>query len=1017
MKKTWLFLGCLGVLTVLLATVSVPGSTSEKAANQSEPASMVVRDLPQPEKPGPSAAKPQKRGLVADYGKLPLPFIENRGQLAEEVKYYTRGRGKAVFFTPEEIVFSLQDFPLSMTRDRAPLHRNNPPAALESRRSAVARLSPVRVNKEVEIVPLDPLEGKVNYLTGNDPRNWRTDIPTYAAVLYREAFPGIDLKFYGARRLLEYDIIVKPGADPRRAQFAYSGVRKLALTKEGDLRVILPEGLEISQKKPVVYQEINGRRVARQGKFILGQKKGDSFTYGFEVAAYDQRHPLVIDPPVLIYSSYLGGSGGPNLPVGATAFDGGNGIAADANGNAYVVGTTAANSFPVKNAFQPSRKGDFDCFVTKINAAGTVVVYSTYLGGNHDESGFAIAVDAAGSAYITGKTNSTDFPLKNAFQNAKKGEWDAFVTKLSADGKDLVYSTYLGGSGLEAGCGIAVDGAGSAYVSGVTIDEGTFNISASIITYTTDFPLKNALQPMIGHRFLSFPPSYGNLDSQQHDAFVSKFSPDGQTLIYSTFLGGEAYEENPRIAVDNAGNAYVAGVTTSIKFPVKNFYQGTIKGTWKTPQGETWGRDLFLTKINAAGSDKVYSTYLGGTNSEYFEGIAIDNIGGVYLTGWTISADFPTNNAIQSLPKGNDDGFVTRFRENLVGTAQFPQLDYSTYLGGKNPDYCYAIAADDKGNAYVTGKTASNLSFPVYDPLQGTGKGLCDIFVAMINPLGKFIYSTQLGGGDVDGGRGIAVDKKSNVYVTGETSSTNFPTKVPFQPTKKEGIDAFVLKIAPKIQQDGLKAFFTLDGDAKDVSGNDRHGRVRLARKIKRGLEGGCYYFYQTGSYIQAPVYINPDEYPRLTIGAWVRVPEQVLAEPAVRMVLSCDNGGFDRGFGLDYRGGTYGWSAFCGNKAVLGALPVTPGKWTFVAVVYNQLAGRGQGTVRLHVDNQVLTGQGILGKGLNYIHIGANPTYGEYFEGHIDNVFIFDWALSPKQINYIRRNRASGVLSLPRPE
>ena len=1016
MKKTWLFLRCLGVLTVLSAAISSPGSTSERAVNQSEPAFSVARDLPEPEKSGPPAGKPQKVGIVTGYGKLPLYFIENRGQLAGEVKYYARGRGKAIFFTPEEIVFSLQDLPLPPARDRAHLRRNEPPAALESRRSAVARLSPVGLGKELEIVGLEPLEGEVNYFTGNDPRNWRTNIPTYGAVLYRQAFPGIDLKFYGAGRLLEYDIIVRPGADPRKAQFAYSGVKELALTKEGDLRVILPEGLELRQQKPVIYQEINGRRVAREGRFILWKKKGDSFTYGFEVAAYDQRHPLVIDPPVLIYSTYLGGSGGADAGWGLGA-DFATGIAADANGNAYVLGVTSANSFPVKNAFQSSRKGDADCFVTKINAAGTAVVYSTYLGGNKYDLGNAIAVDGSGSAYVTGHTNSADFPLKNAFQNTKKGEKDAFVTKLSPDGKSLVYSTYLGGSGSEVGWGIAVDAAGSAYVSGETLDKGTFNFGGSSVTYTTDFPLKNALQPMIGHRFLSSPPAPGNLDSQQHDAFVSKFSPDGQSLIYSTFLGGEAYEEKPRIAVDNAGNAYLAGVTASIKFPVKNYYQGNIKGTWKTPQGELWGRDLFLTKINAAGSEMVYSTYLGGTDSEYFEGIAIDNNGGVYLTGWTISPDFPTKNAIQSLQKGNDDGFVTKFRETLIGTAQFPQLDYSTYLGGVNPDYCYAIAADDMGRAYVTGKTSSVYSFPVLDPIQGTGKGSCDIFVAMINSLGQFVYSTQLGGNSVDGGWGIAVDKKYNVYVAGETSSTNFPTKVPLQPTKNAGMDAFVLKIAPKVQQDGLKAFFPLNGDAMDVSGNDRHGQVHRARIVTRGFEGKAYYFYQTGSYIQAPVYINPDEYPRLTMGAWVRVPEQVLAEPAVRMVLSCDNGGYDRGFGLDYRGETFGWSAFCGDKAVLGALPVTPGKWTFVAVVYNQLAGRGQGTVRLYVDNQVLSGTGILGNGLDYIHIGGNPTYGEYFEGYIDNVFIFDWALSPKEINYIRRNRASGVLSLPRPE
>jgi hypothetical protein len=340
-------------------------------------------------------------------------------------------------------------------------------------------------------------------------------------------------------------------------------------------------------------------------------------------------------------------------------------------------------------------------------------------------------------------------------------------------------------------------------------------------------------------------------------------------------------------------------------------------------------------------------------------------------------------------------------------------LTYSTYLGGKNSDYCFGIATDEWGNAYVTGRTASSTSFPKVDPLQTTLKGSCDAFVAMFNAVGQFVYCTHLGGVSVDAGHAIAVDSKYNVYVAGETSSPDFPTKVPLQKTKGAGFDAFVLKIAPKISQKGLMAFYSFDGDAQDVSGNSRHGEVHRVKRVK-GFEGEAYYFQGTGppSFIKAPVYLNPDEYPQLTMGAWVRVPRSALARPRIRQLISHDNGGFDRSLGLDNRTGAYGWSAFAGQNGVLGPLAITPDRWVFVAVVYDQW----KGTVRLHVDDKSIQGPGTLGKGLDFIHIGANPTYGEYFQGYMDNVFIFDWALNLKEIEYIRQQGAAGVLSLRRP-
>jgi hypothetical protein len=994
MKKTWPFPMRLSVSTILSALFLVAGSSLEGDIITTKPAIAAEQNLEKPGVPGPRIMQPTKGSIVQSYGKLPLSFVENQGQMDQQVKYYSQGRGHSIYFTPDEVVLSLHELPSLPAQDRAGPNTNDPSPTAEPLRSAIARLTPEGLGKDAEVTALEPQEGRVNYFIGNDPENWRTDIPTYGAVLYREAFPGIDLKFYGAGRQLEYDIIVKPGADPRKARFKYSGIQKLALSKEGDLRIILPGGLEFCQKKPVVYQEINGRRVARKGRFLLGKKHGAALSYGFEVAAYNRQHLLIIDPPVLIYSTFLGGSGGTVWP----GTDYAEAIAADANGNAYITGQTFSDNFPSKNPLQASRHGVADCFITKINAAGTAIVYSTFLGGKGSESAQSIAVDANGNAYVAGITGSTDFPVKNAFQSTLKSDPDAFVAKLNASGNTLVYSTYLGGSRVDRAWGIAVDASGSAYVSGET-NSGYWK---AVNDFVTDFPLKNPLDSILGTSY------WGGAN---YDAFVTKFSPDGKSLVYSTFLGGDMWEERPRIAVDNAGNAYVVGTTASFDFPVKNFYQGSLKPdpSYNYP----FGIDVFLTKINAAGSQLVYSTYLGGTLIDRGWGVAVDNGGGVYICGFTESTDFPTKNALQPSAGMNDDGFVTKFTENALN---FLDLDYSTYLGGTSWDYCYGIAADDYGNAYVTGKTSSTLTFPTHDPIQASGKGACDTFVAMIDPLGQFVYSTQLGGSSADGGHGIAVDKKYNVYVAGETQSASFPTKVPLQPTKGAGIDAFVLKIAPKIPAGGLMAFFPLNGDAKDVSGNQRHGQIHRAGRTKDGYEGGAFYFNGTNSYIQAPVYINADESPRLTVGAWVKVSEKAVARRKIRQVISNDDGGFDRSLGLDYRSGEFGWSAFSGDNGVLGSLPITSNKWTFVAVVYDQLGGRGHGNVRLHVDGQVIRGPGILGHGLDFIHIGANPTFGEHFQGCIDNVFIFDWALSRKQIEHIRKKGAAGILSLKQP-
>ena len=388
-----------------------------------------------------------------------------------------------------------------------------------------------------------------------------------------------------------------------------------------------------------------------------------------------------------------------------------------------------------------------------------VLSYSTYLGGSGDDSAYGIALDSARNAYVTGQTFSTNFPTKNPFQGANAGNSDAFVTKLSPTGSALVYSSYLGGSGFDVAYGIAVDSARNAYVTGLTI--------------STNFPTKNPFQ---------------GANAGSWDAFVTKLSPTGSALVYSTYLGGSDTDYGTGIALDSARNAYVTGVTRSNNFPTKNPFQGANAG----------GADAFVTKLSPTGSALVYSTFLGGRSNDLAYGIALDSASNAYVTGQTFSTNFPTKNPFQSAKAGgpfSDDAFVTKL--SPTGRA----LVYSTYLGGNGNDEATGIALDSARNAYVTGQTQSPSNFPTKNPFQGQNAGPADTwdtFVTKLSPTGSaLVYSTFLGGKGDDFANGIAVDSAGDAYVTGVTSSTNFPTKNPFQATKAGFDDAFVTKLSP----------------------------------------------------------------------------------------------------------------------------------------------------------------------------------------------------------------------------
>jgi hypothetical protein len=657
----------------------------------------------------------------AHFGQVPLSFEANRGQAGDSANYLARGPGYLLRLQATTASFQL--------RNRAD--------------SAELRMRVLGGDPSAQAEELNELEGKVNYFIGSDPTRWRENIPTYGRVRYRDVYPGIDLVYYGNQRQLEYDFNVAPGEDAGAIKLRFEGADKVSVDANGDLLVALGETI-LRQPKPIVYQEVDGERLPVEGGYAVN----GNGEVGFDIGDYDTARPLVIDP-TLVYSTYLGGGFG----------DGGLAIAVDSAGNVYVAGTTLSSSFPTVNPLQSTNAGGQEGFVTKINAAGTALVYSTYLGGTDADDVSGIAVDSAGNGYLTGFTQSTNFPTANAIQATSGGAQDAFVTKINAAGSALVYSTYLGGSNSEAGAGIAVDGAGNVYTTGNT--------------QSANFPIANALQATF---------SGG-------DAYVTKINAAGSAFVYSTYLGGSGADGGNSLKVDAAGNLYLTGATGSTDFPTVNPIQGTNAGPTAFPQ------DAFVTKINAAGTALVYSTYLGGSGFDHGLSIAVDPSSNAYITGITRSNNFPVANAIQPAKGSNNrDAFVTKI--NAAGSA----FVYSTYLGGTTDQIGFGIAADASGNAYVTGETSSASGFPLVNAVQCTLKGPQDAFITKLDAAGSaFLYSTYLGGSDRDSATAIALDSSHNAYITGTTLSNDFPTVNPIQ---SAGGQAFVTKLNDAVSPD-----------------------------------------------------------------------------------------------------------------------------------------------------------------------------------------------------------------------
>ncbi len=710
---------------------------------------------------------------AATFGNLPLYF-----EAGTATHFQAQGWGSQFFISPDGAQLVLRG------------NANAPAREVQMQFAGASPLAQIHGDQE--------LPGKINRFIGNDPAQWRCGLPTFAQVRVEGIYPGINLVYYGNQRQIEYDLTVAAGADPDLIALRFDGADQIATNVQGEL-VLKLGNRKIVQPKPLVYQMIGGKQTEVAG----GYKILDAHRVAFAIGKYNRALPLVIDP-VLSYATYFGG----------TASQAAWAVAVNTNdGSIYIAGQTLSKqfytngwSFSTPNAYQTNFGGGTltgDAFVAKFDNLGQNLIYLTYLGGRADDGAVGLAVDGAGNAFVTGWTDSANFPTSsNALYKAISGSFstsfnsypvDAFVTELNPGGSNLVYSTYLGGSSMDSGIDITVDSSDNAYVTGYS--------------YSDDFPTTtNALQ-----RHLACPYTiYYNCN-----AFVTEIASNGAALVFSTYLGGINFDQGQGIALDSANNIYITGYTGSTNFPTTNFISQIIgtnlySGRWLNglTNGSNSSYDAFVTKLAPSGSNFVYSTFLGGVENDVANHIAVDGNGAAYVTGWTTSSNFPntvaTNlisyyltNYLGRLVIVTTNVFLTKIT-NGIGTSA--GIAYSVAFGGSASDLGFGVAVDPAGDAFVTGYSIST-NFPCFPTnsagfLHTTNSGGADVFVTAINPdASAVLYSALLGGSQYDAGYGIAVDAAGNAYVVGQTYSTTFATPGAFQTYLNGPNDTFLAKI------------------------------------------------------------------------------------------------------------------------------------------------------------------------------------------------------------------------------
>ena len=707
----------------------------------------------------------------------PIGFEPNLGQTDPQVRFLARTADYSLFLTDREAVFSLGGAtPMPIPRHLHP--------AIHPRKSAALKMQFLGANARPRISATERSESYSNYVTGNDPRRWISNIPQYARIRYANIYPGIDLAYYGNQGQLEFDFIVAPHRSATQIAWRIRGADSVSTNSAGGL-VLRSAAGDVQLHKPVAYQIKHNRRVSVDATFALNARNEVAFRLG----PYDPTRELVIDPGVS-YSTFLG----------ASSKDFGQAIAVDSAGSPYLTGQTASSQFPkTLGRFG----GSTDAFITKFKADGSGLVYSTFFGGSGDDSGNAIVLDASKNVYLVGGTSSTNLPVTaNAAQSTYAGgpsdsPFDAFVAKLGPTGT-LLYASYAGGSAEDIATSVAVDGGGNIYAAGETL--------------STNFPTVSSLQG-------------GNAGDR--DGFVVKINASSGAFAFSSYLGGSSADLISGLALDSNGNIYVTGLTTSTNFPIAGSspYQRTCGTDGNCNPGNNGAAsDAFVTAIKSDLTQYIYSTYLGGSSFDEGQGIAVDGSGNAFIAGDTGSTDLKTVNPYQSSLKtgAGSNGFVAEL-DPTGSTAK-----YLTYIGGSGVDTPFSIAIDlNAQNIYLTGQTTSS-DFPTASPVQPTyAGGKSDAFVSRLQPSkgagsAQLIFSTFLGGsGDEDTQLGgVVADSQGNIYVTGDTgpiSTTPFPTINPFQPASGGAVDAFLTKIVPTASPAGFTiSDFTITPNAID---------------------------------------------------------------------------------------------------------------------------------------------------------------------------------------------------------
>ncbi len=784
------------------------------------------------------------------YGKLPLSFEANHGQADTSVKFISRGSGYQLFLTGNEAVLALNRGVASrQTADVRLKEKAGEAEADAATESAVLRLKLAGARQNPQVVGLDQLPGKINYFIGSNQKDWRTDIPTFARVEYSEVYPGVNVVYYGNQQQLEYDFVLAPGANPAQIKLAFTGAERIEIDAQGDLILRTPGG-DVRQLKPLVYQETDGVRQEIPSRYVLTSEN----EIGFDLAAYDRTKPLVIDP-VLAYSTFLGG----------TSTDQALAIAVDAAGQAHVTGFTLSTNFPTASPLQGTLNGVgvSDVFVTKLNATGSALVYSTYLGGNATDRAQSIAVDAAGNAYLTGNTFSPDFPVANAWQPALRGASDIFVTKLNPAGSALVYSTYAGGSSGDQAYDIALDAAGNSYLAGYT----------SSIDFPTVAPFQANRQ---GNTFFKSSNAGGQWNAADTGLVAAQISslvihPTNSSIIYATTETGVFISTDDGNSWAGAGrdqlNTFVYDLAIDPTNPSTLYVATTGSGIYKsTNGGSNWTQinmglsvtQMLSVAINPNSPNIVYAgTRTGGIFRSVDGGanwVASSTGIPVNTSVYTILMPDPANplymyiGTSRGVYRSDNGGFA-----NWVGPANLTNtIIYDIAIDRITPTTFYAATSFGLYKSVNSGvnwtfiPSATNLTTQaiVIDPanpltmyLATTGTGVLKtmdggatwvrmdngfpnstVYALALKPLSTFtvyagafsgsdaflmklnaagtsaVYSTYLGGTLSDHVNGIAVDSQGNAYLAGQTESANFPLVNALQSVNSGRIGGFVAK-------------------------------------------------------------------------------------------------------------------------------------------------------------------------------------------------------------------------------